>query len=155
MSQMSCLGSQVNEVTRERDLLSHTLTDRTAQLQLQIKQTEVHCICTLHTHTHTHHCSTYTPTPLSHFHPYTTICLQLLNREVKEAEQAREASESAMTSLSSQLQLAMSGVREVGEKCARFKSCVDGCLSRLASYEQRVGVANRRVAALRGIVYIS
>ena len=34
--------AQVSEAVKERDLLSHTLTDRTAQLQLQISKTEVH-----------------------------------------------------------------------------------------------------------------
>ena len=56
----------------------------------------------------------------------------------------------AVDNLTSRLHLTVSSVRETAETCARFKSCVDGCLSRLANYEQRVGVATRRVAAFRG-----
>ena len=41
-SQISGLQGEVSEATRGRDLVSHTLTDRTAQLQLQINRTEVH-----------------------------------------------------------------------------------------------------------------
>ena len=42
--------AQVSEAVRERDLLSHTLTDRTAELQLQISKTEVQChVYTFHT----------------------------------------------------------------------------------------------------------
>ena len=50
MLQVFCLESEVREATRGRDLLSHTLNDRTAQLQLQIKQTEVYLYTCSRTH---------------------------------------------------------------------------------------------------------
>ena len=40
--QVCALEVEVGQVSQERELLSHTLTDRTAQLQLQITQNEVH-----------------------------------------------------------------------------------------------------------------
>ena len=42
------LLGQVSQVERERELLSHTLTDRTAQLQLQLSKTEVQCTCSVY-----------------------------------------------------------------------------------------------------------
>ena len=57
------------------------------------------------------------------------------------------ASQTAADGLSESLHLALTGV---GQRWARLKSCLDGCLSRLASYQQRVAVATGRVAALKG-----
>ena len=57
------------------------------------------------------------------------------------------ASQTEAEGLSEGLHLALTGV---GQRWARLKSCLDGCLSRLASYQQRVGVATGRVAALKG-----
>ena len=39
--QVSALAAEVGEVQRERDLVTHTLTDTTAQLQLLTSQNEV------------------------------------------------------------------------------------------------------------------
>lgn len=39
--QVSALAAEVGEVQRERDLVTHTLTDTTAQLQLLTTQNEV------------------------------------------------------------------------------------------------------------------
>ena len=58
------------------------------------------------------------------------------------------ASQETAEGLSAGLQLALSGVRE---RRARLKSCLDGCLSRLANYQQRVGVVCGRAATLRGL----
>ena len=82
------------------------------------------------------------------------IYLKVLERRVHEAEEAEAASQATVASLSSQVQVAMNSMQEVRERCCRFKSCVDGCLSRLASYEQRIDVANRRLASFRGTLYI-
>ena len=39
--QVSAMEAEVREARRERDLVTHTLTDRTAQLQLLTTQNEV------------------------------------------------------------------------------------------------------------------
>ena len=82
------------------------------------------------------------------------IDIQDLERRLQQAEQACQASQSTADRLSSLLQAIVTGVCEAGEKCARVKSCVDGCMSRLANYELRVGVVTRRVASLRGKMYM-
>ena len=76
--------------------------------------------------------------------------MQDLERHLQQAEQACQASQGTVDGLSSCLQATVTSVCEAGEKCARLKSCVDGCMSRLANYELRVGVVTRRVASLRG-----
>ena len=80
--------------------------------------------------------------------------MKVLERRVHEAEEAETASQATVASLSSQVQVAMNSMQEVRERCSRFKSCVDGCLSRLASYEQRIDVANRRLVSFRGIYIV-
>ena len=42
--QVSALAGEVGERQRERDLVTHTLTDRTAQLQLLTTQNEVYVV---------------------------------------------------------------------------------------------------------------
>ncbi|CAI8015914.1 Coiled-coil alpha-helical rod protein 1, partial [Geodia barretti] len=112
-ARVSALAGEVGERQRERDLVTHTLTDRTAQLQLLTTQNEE------------------------------------LGRCVQRAEEGWMASQTAADGLSEGLHLALTGV---GQRWARLKSCLDGCLSRLASYQQRVGVATGRVAALKVLV---
>ena len=69
-------------------------------------------------------------------------------------ELALREKQSETERLGSLLQHVTASVRGSRETCSRLKSCVDGCLSRLANYEQRVGVVTRRVASLSGIYII-
>ena len=76
--------------------------------------------------------------------------IQDLESLLQQAELARQDIQTEADRLTSLLQHTVASVRDGVDGSARLKSCVDGCMSRMANYEQRVGVVTRRVASLRG-----
>lgn len=133
------LREQLRRVEGEKDLLSHSLTDRNAELQLQINKTNVHT-------------GVLVITPSIHVHLFYFLFFQL-----QELEQRLDDSLKTTQSLQHQLQAQNDYLSSVVEKLQSVSETGDGCmavvnqaLTRMANYDHRLNMMRGRINSIKG-----